>query len=602
MNNLEFQDKFEKYPIKRKYIRMILYTFDEKETIGEIQGRVLSGSISVDGSSAIRRTVNFTAMLEKKDLDLQNIDNLISINKKFLLEIGVENFIDEEQDNIIWFRQGIFLVSQCSMSFAPDNITVSVTAKDKMVQLNGEVGGMLPASTVFHEKYAYVYSEENPEEIIDTEVTYPTIYQIVQESVNHFGKVDLNNIILDIPLQARELIEYRGKEPIFFETQGGVFTGNYTYTRGFYRECQEYSYGDCIGYRAIDFRYPDELILSAGETICDLLDKIVEALGNYEYFFDINGNFVFQEQKNNLINPKITSIIEENEEKFYSDFSEPRIVYNFNEANLQSAFTVNPNYENVKNDFIVWGTRKVKSEKETTEVGVWYHVAIDDKPGLSPGITEWREELYQQGKHSEINNIDSNYYWTELAANWRNLYDPENSDYIATNNWNPDVIYHPDKVNYFLDLLSTGSTVGKFSVNAIGRRTKVVNDDNVDTVFHRAVPDIIFIKTKEEEEKCILRNQAFSYIDDYLDSIIQVSGQRKSAFEVMREMIYQHTFYNDTITITAAPIYDLEPNVRVSVDYSPANIHGSYIIKTISLPLEYNGMMTVTLNKALELI
>ena len=70
----------------------------------------------------------------------------------------------------------------------------------------------------------------------------------------------------------------------------------------------------------------------------------------------------------------------------------------------------------------------------------------------------------------------------------------------------------------------------------------------------------------------------------------------------MRELIYQHTFYNDTITITAAPIYDLEPNTRVTVDYSPANIHGSYIIQSISLPLDYGGQMTITLNKALELI
>ncbi|MDE6284864.1 MAG: hypothetical protein K2M17_03885, partial [Bacilli bacterium] len=357
-----------------------------------------------------------------------------------------------------------------------------------------------------------------------------------------------------------------------------------------------------IGYRAIDFRYPDELILSGGDTVCDLLDKIVEALGNYEYFFDVNGNFIFQEKRNNLINPTISSIVEENEEKFYSDFSEPRIVYNFNEANLQSAISLNPNYENVKNDFIVWGTRKVKNEKDTVELGVWYHVAIDDKPGLSPGIYDWREELYQQGKHSEINNIDSNYYWEELSANWRGLYDPQKEDYAATNGWNPDVIYNPDKLNYFLELIPTGSKVGKFSVNSIGRRTKVINDSNVDTVFHRAVPDIIFIKTKEEEEKCILRNQAFSYTDDYLDSIIQVSGQRKSAFEVMRELIYQHTFYNDTITITAAPIYDLEPNTRVTVDYSPANIHGSYIIQSISLPLDYGGQMTITLNKALELI
>jgi hypothetical protein len=36
------------------------------------------------------------------------------------------------------------------------------------------------------------------------------------------------------------------------------------------------------------------LIANAGETVVSILDKIKNILGNYEYFYDINGNFVFQ--------------------------------------------------------------------------------------------------------------------------------------------------------------------------------------------------------------------------------------------------------------------------------------------------------------------
>jgi len=42
-----------------------------------------------------------------------------------------------------------------------------------------------------------------------------------------------------------------------------------------------------------DFTYPGELILNAGETVVSLLDKVVKVLGNYEYYYDINGNFIF---------------------------------------------------------------------------------------------------------------------------------------------------------------------------------------------------------------------------------------------------------------------------------------------------------------------
>jgi len=48
------------------------------------------------------------------------------------------------------------------------------------------------------------------------------------------------------------------------------------------------------------FTYPGELILSAGETVAGLLDKIAKTLGNHEFFYDVYGNFIFQEKRNYL--------------------------------------------------------------------------------------------------------------------------------------------------------------------------------------------------------------------------------------------------------------------------------------------------------------
>ena len=41
------------------------------------------------------------------------------------------------------------------------------------------------------------------------------------------------------------------------------------------------------------------------------------------------------------------------------------------------------------------------------------------------------------------------------------------------------------------------------------------------------------------------------------------------------------------------PIYYLEPNMRVSVDNDEADIHGEYIINSLTMPLTVNGMMTI---------
>jgi hypothetical protein len=48
-----------------------------------------------------------------------------------------------------------------------------------------------------------------------------------------------------------------------------------------------------MGYSYVDFTYPGELASSAGESVVTVLDKIKNALGNYEYFFDTEGIFHF---------------------------------------------------------------------------------------------------------------------------------------------------------------------------------------------------------------------------------------------------------------------------------------------------------------------
>jgi hypothetical protein len=50
---------------------------------------------------------------------------------------------------------------------------------------------------------------------------------------------------------------------------------------------------EAIGYELTPFTYPGELVAAQGETITSVLDKIKNALGNYEYFYDVDGNFRF---------------------------------------------------------------------------------------------------------------------------------------------------------------------------------------------------------------------------------------------------------------------------------------------------------------------
>jgi hypothetical protein len=51
--------------------------------------------------------------------------------------------------------------------------------------------------------------------------------------------------------------------------------------------------GEDVGYRMMDIVYPDELIAAPNETVVSIFDKIIKAFGVYEYFYNLEGKFVF---------------------------------------------------------------------------------------------------------------------------------------------------------------------------------------------------------------------------------------------------------------------------------------------------------------------
>jgi hypothetical protein len=79
------------------------------------------------------------------------------------------------------------------------------------------------------------------------------------------------------------------------------------------------------------------------------------------------------------------------EPDYLANFDMEEIIYSFKDnKKLISALNNNPNYNNIKNDFVVWGVRKTTSG---AELPVRFHLAIDGKP--TPEDNEdWRETLY----------------------------------------------------------------------------------------------------------------------------------------------------------------------------------------------------------------
>ena len=666
-----FLKKFDELKLKEQYVKLIVLTFDEMP-IQEIQGKVTGGNFTLDGSSGMRRTGNLSMIADEYENDLTDTKHLLSINKKVEVLIGFINTTDEYTEyDMLWFPQGTYVIISPNISHNNSGVNISLTLHDKMALLNGECGGTLPASVVFNEI-------EDIDEDGNIQITEPTIYQIIQELVNHFGGEQLGKIIIsDIDSRIKKVMKWTGSTPLYLYQEPAAdgtvynsFSTNYNELAA--RQAQghgtikEFSYGQDIGYILTDFVYPGELIGNAGDTVVTILDQIKNTLGNYEYFYDVDGNFRFQEIKNYLNTSYSTFLINEiNSDNYLVDYTSGKSVYTFENANIIQSYSNSPQYQQIKNDFLVWGKR---TSIDGQDVPIRYHLAIDSKPtignnykvfffidpddgitkakkpvefaskssfpdkgeigiyyyAIDTGIiykwatdakayeqtpytietikaTDYRTELYMAGVASEPFGLDSNYYYTELKNEWPKLYDMRNQEFFE------GVIDQPSDIDFFLDFIDTPTAISEFSVQNIGRRTTTLVDDSINCIFEPDNPDIVIIEAGSEDadsmqRECEARKQEYAQVRSEIYAMLLNGGALRSAYEEIRKELYQYTNYNEQISLTTLPIYYLEPNVRITVRDNVSGIFGDYMIKSISLPLDINGTMSLSCTRALERI
>ena len=179
-------------------------------------------------------------------------------------------------------------------------------------------------------------------------------------------------------------------------------------------------------------------------------------------------------------------------------------------------------------------------------------------------------------------------YQTDLL----NYYDKD-SNYPF---WNRAVYEQPESLLFWFDFIGEGE-LANFNVQTIGARSKVINDTSIKAIYFRETPSVIFVTSDEE----IGINTAYKYIQvTNIDSMFMVSDQGKSAKDRLDELIYTHGYCVENVTINAVPVYYLQPNTRVHLFDEKAGLNGDYIISKMTIPLAYNGTMSITATKAAE--
>lgn len=701
--------------IKTKIIKIVVLTKEER-AIAEVTGRVTSGSINIAGDSSVRRTASLDFVADNQDTDDIDLKSLFVINRKVSLQIGIKNTLKRDfpqysNYDIIWFPQGIYVMSSPSFTNSEEGLIVSMSLQDKMCLLNGDCGGTFPA-TVSLDTYDTLDPETGA--IVTEKVT---IYQLITELVNHWGGEQLSKIIIDgVPKTATMGMVWKGSTESSEETENedveqGIYfatnsDGNGIYYMSEIVENEEdvpsppitgynfeknnlnklyFSKNDFIGGVNEDLVYPtdsiDGLVANAGDSITSILDTLKDTLGNFEYFYDIDGNFVFREIQNYLNTSKATSDLDKllnlDNEAYLMEIGKGNASYIFDNPDLFISYANSPQWEMIKNDFMVWGEKK---DSDGNSTPIRYHLAIDtipqdwenhiydnmvyneqnhlmlvsidysnydDFPVLGEeeliyrdlqtnkfyqwntknkdydDVTEyiikvnsiklnsdsftWRDDLYLSGVEGTKHGADTNYYYMELEQAWPDFYTVENQEYKEKTDID---IYN---INYYLDIIDSNAEISKYSVSNIGRRTKAYTDSNINCIFEPDIPDYILIECdenyqiteeqKKEIEEYLLEGQKYILVPESIyENISKSSAIWNSAFYAVRDLLYQYTSLNESITLDCIPIYYLEPNIRISVLDKKSDINGDYIIESYSLPLDVDGTMSISCSRALDKI
>ena len=173
------------------------------------------------------------------------------------------------------------------------------------------------------------------------------------------------------------------------------------------------------------------------------------------------------------------------------------------------------------------------------------------------------------------------------------------TDYTIGDFWNKSVYDKPELLTFWFDFLDANQNeLSRISVPAIGQRTKVITDKNVKAIAYTEIPQVIFKKPNDNYE--IKSGYTYVNINNNTEGFFRTSARSKSAKERIDELLYNHSYCTDNITISVIPVYHLEPNHHIYVRDDESNIDGEYIVNKITIPLSFKKTMNITATKAAQ--
>ena len=232
---------------------------------------------------------------------------------------------------------------------------------------------------------------------------------------------------------------------------------------------------------------------------------------------------------------------------------------------------------------------------------------VYDRLGNQVTLQQRKTQVNDDGVKEYVKDEKGQYVYETVpqVSKLRNYFFTEEYDYylghedVGKRYWYKNVAYQPETLNFWFDFLDVQGDINKFAVYAIGDRAKAVNDSNVKAIYFREVPNVIWLGddvTDEERSKYISSMPGYTYCDmsTAMEELLTVSAQGKDAKTTLDGFLSSHTHGSDTISINCIPIYHLQPNTKIYVEDKENKIEGEYVLQRMTIPLTYNGMMSLS--------
>lgn len=198
--------------IQSRYVKLELLNY-QYQTVDSIEGVCISGSISIDANSDIRRTGSIELVVNNSSFEVSP-GNKVWLDKYIRVWIGIMSFVTGEVE---YTNCGLFIIDAPQYSYDPSTNTLTLSLLDLMAKLTGIRNGYLPGVPV-----VLSAGENIRQAIIDTLALGGFTKYVVEEApspgtIPNDLEFSQGTTVYDLLAELRDI--YPNYE-IFFDTNG----------------------------------------------------------------------------------------------------------------------------------------------------------------------------------------------------------------------------------------------------------------------------------------------------------------------------------------------------------------------------------------------